>query len=541
MTLDFARSRPIEPGANRRGDQADTTWLFLLPSLELREAVIVGPAPAGTVTALRGLADVAVAPDERRPPGPRVGLVYVGARRVAALARDESARAWLAEVLAAGGSAYLAPGRRQSMAAPAQLARLLGVDACVTVGAGPAGAEDAVGEAGAWLIPATAVAPSRLAPRAGAAIRAARRLALRVARRGGVGAPGRVSEPETALGIERTGDLPARLAPGTGILLRPPPADGRSLPEYLQRAAESQGAGFAPTGWRLAPPRGYRSQKVIFFTRLATGQPAVVKLTQEPRFNPLLENESAALERLADVPLGRALAVPSLHFNTRHAGLAVVAQSALAGKAFVRVAAPSPEGEHAESVLRALRALALATRRPSAGVTEALLEIANRYRSVYGETGAPGDRLERRLRQLDALDAELPVVFMHGDATVYNVLVAPGPRIGLVDWENAEPEGMPLWDLFHFRHAHAVWTAERGGMRYTPARFISDFLGAPGGVVDSPSLAAARHELGVPGEAMQPLMCAWLAWCAVREARQLDPARLENGFHHRVLATALRG
>jgi len=47
-------------------------------------------------------------------------------------------------------------------------------------------------------------------------------------------------------------------------------------------------------------------------------------------------------------------------------------------------------------------------------------------------------------------DVELPLVFEHGDVTCPNILVDSFGQVGLVDWELAEPQGLPGTDLLQF-------------------------------------------------------------------------------------------
>jgi hypothetical protein len=61
----------------------------------------------------------------------------------------------------------------------------------------------------------------------------------------------------------------------------------------------------------------------------------------------------------------------------------------------------------------------------------------------------------------------LPTVATHGDLTMTNVLLAGG-SLGVVDWEAAEAEGLPLRDLLY---AAVDATAAREGYRDRPAAF----------------------------------------------------------------------
>ena len=64
--LDFTRASSYEPGTNLRGEQADTTWLFILPSLELERVLCVGSPSAGTLATLTPLAGEVSSASARR-------------------------------------------------------------------------------------------------------------------------------------------------------------------------------------------------------------------------------------------------------------------------------------------------------------------------------------------------------------------------------------------------------------------------------------------------------------------------------------------
>ncbi len=64
---------------------------------------------------------------------------------------------------------------------------------------------------------------------------------------------------------------------------------------------------------------------------------------------------------------------------------------------------------------------------------------------------AGGDAYARRLGQLcaEAEDSPLPRVAVHNDLTMWNVLLEAEAGFGVVDWEGAEPAGLPLSDFYY--------------------------------------------------------------------------------------------
>lgn len=80
------------------------------------------------------------------------------------------------------------------------------------------------------------------------------------------------------------------------------------------------------------------------------------------------------------------------------------------------------------------------------------------------------DRLRALCTRVEGEDC--PFVAAHGDLTAANLLLDGGPALGVVDWEEASPEALPLTDLF-YAAADAVAAEGRYGDRV--AAFSSCF------------------------------------------------------------------
>ena len=542
MTLDFARSLPAATGTNVRGEQADTSWLYLLPTLELGAVVVIGSAPPGTLKALEALSSTLtlVQTGDSRDAPREAGLIYVAGGSVPRALRDPAIRGRLAATVESGGAVYLAPGGRRARRAAPALARSLGAKASILVGTGGGSPTSrAAGNPVVWAVPAQAeatVAMPRLVRRAaGFAARRARRMLRRKS-----ADSTRVSEPDSSLGVERIGGIEGLDAAGRGLLVTSSAeGDPGAAPPYLLAAARAAGFPLSPHGWRLAPPRGYRSQKVIFFARSGDDGTVVIKLTQDPAFNDLLDNEADALEALGGVAPEDGPAIPELHFRARHADLSIVAQSALEGRPFVQGASPVEWDADAAAVAAAITTLGLRTAHPAGpDVGDALGEIADGFARVYDASAAERAALAAAADEIAGLGRDLPLVFMHGDATVFNVLIGGDHRVGLVDWENAERHGMPLWDLFHFLQVHSAWQAGAAGARYTPKSYMRQ-VGPGADVAHTEATSGYCTALGIPPAAVAPLRLLWLARHSVREARQLPAPQLGEGLYHRILRALL--
>jgi aminoglycoside/choline kinase family phosphotransferase len=117
-------------------------------------------------------------------------------------------------------------------------------------------------------------------------------------------------------------------------------------------------------------------------------------------------------------------------------------------------------------------------------------------------------------------------VFEHGDFSEPNLIWVENRRLGVVDWELAEPRGLPAHDLV-FLLAHAAFAVSRA--RTTDAQaaaYRSAF--APGEGWAAARLAAYADRLGIERELIQRLVVAcWARQTAALVARTagVDPRR----------------
>lgn len=532
--LDFTRASSYEPGTNLRGEQADTTWLFILPSLEVERVLCIGSPSAGTLatlTPLAGRVSSEVA-DEATP-----DLVFVAARGAREATGAELAER-LERTLAAGGAVYLEPS-----SGARRLASRLGARSHVVLGTPSAGAAPApeVRAPVAWAVPTTRAMPQ------GAAAQIAR--ASRVLRRARGRLPFAAGGPEDEgglIGVTGVGQgaLPAGgSGPRPGLLLRGDAEPPQRLPAYIRALARDSGHDLDHHVWALAPPRGYPSQKVIFFARDGGGGVGdqVIKSTQQSRFNDRLENEYHALVALEERGLSHAAALPRPMFLGQHAGLAVVGQTTIDGDPFRARSSAEPGCRWAMETIAALTRLgvgsaAKAAPVPAAEVAAILTDLLGRYTEIHDPPAAHRRFLSDRIDALGRSPDPLPSVFMHGDPTSLNLIVTPDDEVGFVDWENAEPDGMPLWDLYYFVQVYAAWSAARNGMRYTPEVFRRQLL-EPSDFREllQDAVSAYRSSLGLSEEAADALFHTCWMYRALRESRQHPRESVGRGLYTRIL------
>lgn len=162
--------------------------------------------------------------------------------------------------------------------------------------------------------------------------------------------------------------------------------------------------------------------------------------------------EAELLSRLAALPADIANRIPRFYFEEEAGGAQVFVLQEFPG---VTLDAPgaglrAATREAAEFLLR----LHMATRRPgrltaarAGGMFGAALETAReRYPALVSTLG----RLEGALQNA-LTDADLPLVWMHGDFKIENIVIDERTYrlLGVIDWEHSESEGLPLLDLWY--------------------------------------------------------------------------------------------
>jgi hypothetical protein len=131
-----------------------------------------------------------------------------------------------------------------------------------------------------------------------------------------------------------------------------------------------------------------------------------------------------------------------------------------------------------------------------------LAGYASALRPHLGDSTAYFAFLNDRIR---AGSAKIPQVATHGDLTMWNVVVG-GAGLGILDWEEARTDGIPLTDLFY---ALVDATAACESYRQRPAAFESCLSGARRDAI-GPLVKQAAEDLGMDRDATET--CFHLCW-----------------------------
>jgi hypothetical protein len=334
----------------------------------------------------------------------------------------------------------------------------------------------------------------------------------------------------------RYGALVGRAALGSND---PPPA-------YLRRIANAAGVSIDQHRWGLSARGEYRSRKVLFFLfdRAAESPEYIVKMTRDPALNPRLENEGRALEWLAERGIGDHETLPQVVFQGHHHELAIVGETVIDGVPFEQRSSGVADCQLADAAVTWLTELGVATADTSTAspleVAEALGTLFERFAQIYTLTPTQHDFLSGQIAVIGRSRGRIPLVFQHGDPGTWNIWVTPSERVAFLDWEAAEPQGMPLWDLFYFVRTYGAWAMRASSSGDVMKGFAGQFLSA------SPFqrlLIAATEQyqarVGVPAELIEPLFYTCWMHRALKESTRLTAGNLERGHYFSVLSACI--
>ncbi|HEX9888106.1 MAG TPA: aminoglycoside phosphotransferase family protein [Nitriliruptorales bacterium] len=503
--LAYHLAQDLTPGTNLKGAQAPPAWLFLLPSPAIGLLATAGEVARELVEELAPYADRVESIDASRPASGDLLVVGPG--------------------LADGRVRTLVDGHPEASVVLLPGTSLAGIEADVrrldavptSRGPHPSGPVEGSGTGGSRC--AVAVPPDARTPTPAA--RLVRR-ALRVVR------PSRL-----VLGAGLRGDLGPVAAPperGDAVVLLPRSIATHGPPAYVREVG-----GFDGAGWTLVPARGYVSQKLVFLP--PPGGDTVVKVARTELAARRLANEADLLEYVHH-ELPEHAGIPRVRGRRALGPALAVAESLVEGSPIRGAADVGPASGTLRAALDTLHRLATTTARaPAPDAGAALGELVGRFASEHGDDHVV-DQLRRDVETV--IRAQVPAVVLHGDAGPQNLLVVGDQRIGLLDWENAERLGPPVWDLTYLLLTSVELELERGSRRAPGSRVADRLFGhGPWRTLLDSELARAGSELGFAAEAGPALVRLFLAYLARRDLPRLDPEAVTVGPRARILVAAV--
>jgi hypothetical protein len=215
-------------------------------------------------------------------------------------------------------------------------------------------------------------------------------------------------------------------------------------PPYVVAAALQQLGIEGSVDWLLVCGRSDDLGRAAFvvFPQSAPWPRWIVKFVRVSGYPDPIDRDERALAAVAEAGGLAAARAPRFLGRFDVSGLAASIETAAAGRRLSAILGAA--GSRATKV-RAVDAVAewivgvgLETRREGAAE-----EVERLRREVLASWPAAPDGL------LDDL-AALPAVFQHNDLGTWNIMSRGGSDFTALDWESANPSGLPLWDLWYF-------------------------------------------------------------------------------------------
>lgn len=602
--LDITLATEFVPGTNVKGEVAGANWLFILPSMNLARVICYGaPAPAGLVALARMAGEVVVCADAAAldragalvakhqisnvqlvkdtlglPQNSAALVLIADAAELARFGRDAAAVAELQRVLAPDGLLYVEQpgvlGGKRDQAAIRRLTAAVGAPqrfwltpmggemhtaipdgdratvsyflryGLTSRSVNLASLKRAVRSRAGGGVPAGAARASRAArPR-----RSLKTKVKRTARTTLVSVYNQVQQAfdRAEQRLNRSGML-GQLTRRYGLLMHRGSGERPGAPpRYLREIAHAAGVNIDQHRWGLSARGEYSSRKVLVFLFGAhSEQPEfIVKMTRDPALNPRLENEYRALRLLADKGIGDEETLPQVAFFGHHNRLAIVAETIVDGLPFEQRSAGTPACAYMRNAADWLTDMSVATADWDAATprqaADVLGNLFERFAQIYPLLPEQRRFLAGQIEALGQSHSRFPLVFQHGDPGTWNIWVTPSGRTAFLDWEAAETQGMPLWDLFYFIRTYGAWAARSSTSGDVTKGFSEQFLAAsPFNTLMVEATVRYCERVGLPAEFIEPLFYTCWMHRGLKEATRLTPALLARGHYFNVLRAAI--
>ena len=284
----------------------------------------------------------------------------------------------------------------------------------------------------------------------------------------------------------------------------------------------------------LVTPRFLASAHVVsIFVDRATARPVlVVKAPRAPHGEPALAREAENLRALREKWPECGDSVPELLAFERHEGTPLLLETGLDGSPLT----PASLRRAPEAGLRAILEWVAALGAHTAQVgdhREAWVRSVARPLDAW-EPWFPDHSTDRALaiqtRRLTSALAQhpVPLVVEHGDLSAPNLLLDRSGGLQVVDWELAEPSGLPAVDLFFALQFVASARARATSTRDHARAFGAAFFGPDAWAL--PHVDRYAVALGLPPRMLTPLFLAACSRWATRlpERWQAAGARVDG-------------
>ncbi len=290
-----------------------------------------------------------------------------------------------------------------------------------------------------------------------------------------------------------------------------------ALLNYLEKNRTALALGQFGVGRSLSclikTPRFRASRHVIFllFNEREQQPCLVAKVARLPDDTDGIAREAANLRDVQLLHARRLDSIPSLIAHDQLDGFPFLVETALVGEPIGPKRVAREPSRWCQAVLDWLRLLdgppsatthASWNRESWEHKVAAPLDRCRRLLPWETEATSVAASLERLANELEG--SSLPQVFEHGDLSHPNLIeYAPG-QVGVIDWELAEPAGMPLHDLVFFLMYVALASSRDGSSAAQQTSLLNAFRAGDGWAWKW--ICQYLDERTLPGSLAKPLM-----------------------------------
>ena len=284
----------------------------------------------------------------------------------------------------------------------------------------------------------------------------------------------------------------------------------------------------------IVTPR-FRASSHVVFLLLANGQPDPMLVAKVPRLAEAsdgLRREAANLGLVQSVRPDGFDSIPRVVAFEDYGGRPLLIETALAGQPMDRRMVRRHRTRCCEAALAWLLGvpsfLSGANGTPRGWfdrLVEKPLDQVARAFSASADEALPLDETRDLVAPLR--DEALPLVVEHGDLSHPNLFLLRSGGLGVVDWELAEPHGLPTHDLFFFLSYVAFALHNARTHREHVAAFRAAFLGRSAWA--RPYVRTYAEQLGLPPRVLTPLfVLCWARYMAGLLTRLGETDRVEG-------------
>jgi len=290
------------------------------------------------------------------------------------------------------------------------------------------------------------------------------------------------------------------------------------------RIAEREPRAREPLASVLLTPRFRASRHVVFLmVDPKTAEPVLVaKVARLSGDTDQSEREAENLRAAHAAAPGGFASIPRLLACEPHRGHMVLLETALAGTALDPASMRAGFTRKVAAVCDWLGDFQALHRQLETGThtLDALIEDTEDTLLRGLGPDLAGLPLDRTRAAVEELRASVGPAFEHGDLSHPNLLELPSGEVGVLDWELADPQGLPASDLFMFLTYAAQARGRARNERSRKRAFLEAFFSPCAWVGDACDRYARALE--IPRQLLRPLFVLGWARCLAQLVQRLE-------------------